>query len=464
MGRSNYVVTFFVALFLCATMVPSAFAEEPPPPTETTTTTTTVPPDESEPPVDPDEGEVRTPPDPVERIEVVRNLIFPIVGPTYYYRGFGACRDNCTREHHGVDIMSWNWKGLAVVAAHDGVVTRVTYDKGNAGCSVRIRSRDRWETRYLHLNNDLPGTDEIGAQCPAAGIEVGTRVSAGQVIAWVGDSGNAETTPPHIHFELRTPGGHPVDPYESLRKASRVTYEWLPSNMSEASLIITGAYKPETNGTTIVVTTDEAHRLTESEFDAMTLMAPVVVIDPGNPMPALDEIARLASRAITIMSDENVQWLENSLAQVTAIIDRVSIPEFQDETANFVPDSDEVPTIGPNIEDRFTTIIAGRIERIRKSRIDELEDFSKSHQSLILHSASWGRKYLGQRSWVSPGRYADRTLLWWPTGNGWVGTESMNDIPSQGIAYVTEGRATPWTFAYLASLAELDQMPIWRSR
>jgi hypothetical protein len=93
---------------------------------------------------------------------------------------------------------------------------------------------------------------------------------------------------------------------------------------------------------------------------------------------------------------------------------------------------------------------------------DEFEEFSADQQSLVLDSASWGRRYLGQRSWVSPGRYADRTLLWWSTGDGWVGTESMDDVPQQGFAYLTERRATPWTLAYLASLAQLDAMPVWR--
>jgi len=471
MGRSNYVVVFLVALLLCATMLPSAIAEELPPPSETPA----APAEEPEPPPPPEgpvgdedtdgkEDEVRTPPNPVARIDVVRKLVFPVVGPTYYYSGFGACRDNCTREHHGIDIMSWNWKGLAVVAAHDGVVSKVTYDEGNAGCSVRIRSRDRWETRYYHLNNDLPGTDTIGAPCPAEGIEVGARVSAGQVIAWVGDSGNAEATPPHIHFELRTPRGHPVDPYKSLKKANRVTYEWLSSNFSEATLAITGAYSPDPSTTTIVMTTDEIAELTSSEYESLTLVAPVIAIDPDNPDPAREEIARLGSQAITIMSDGDVRWLESYLAGLAMIIEQIPLPTFEEPSPIFIPDGDEMPTMAENIPDRFSTIIAGRIERIWESRFDEFEDFSRDHWALVLESNSWGEKYLGQRSWVSPGRYADRTLLWWSTGDGWVGTESLDDAPPQGIAYLTEKRATPWTLAYLGSLAELDPMPVWRSR
>ncbi len=164
---------------------------------------------------------------PVKRYDVLKKLVFPVVGVAKFHSGFGACRDNCTREHHGIDITTYGWKGLPVVAAHDGTVTKVTYDEGNPGCSVRIRGKDRWETRYYHLNNDIPGTDDIGAPCPAAGIEVGSVVSAGQIIGYIGDSGNSEHTVPHLHFELRNRSGYPIDPYRSLKKADRVSYEWL---------------------------------------------------------------------------------------------------------------------------------------------------------------------------------------------------------------------------------------------
>ncbi len=474
MGRSNYAVVFAVALLVSVAMLPAAVAEEPPLPGE--------PPVADEPPLpseapatspdDPDgpvegddDGEgPRRPPNPVKRYDVVRKLVFPVVGPTSFYAGFGACRDNCTREHHGIDIMSYRWKGLAVVAAHDGVVSRVTYDKGNAGCSVRIRARSGWETRYYHLNNDLPGTDTIGAPCPAKGIEVGVRVSAGQVIGWVGDSGNAETTPPHVHFELRMPNGHPVDPYKSLKKAEHITYEWLPSNINDATLAISKAYKPDPNGATIVVTTEEASNLSASEYEAMTLTAPVVAVDPTDPNPAIEEIARLGSQAILIMSDVDVRWLENRLNGLAPIIERMPMPQFDGPRVMVGPGRFETPKAETHIHDRFVTIIAGRIDRIWNSRQDEFEAFTVDHRSLVLESPSWGRKRLGQRSRVTPGRYADRTLLWWTTGDGWVGTESVDDIPPQGFAYVTERMATPWTLAYLASLTELDPMPVWRAR
>jgi hypothetical protein len=50
-------------------------------------------------------------------------------------------------------------------------------------------------------------------------LHVGSRVTAGQPIAYVGDSGNAESTSPHVHFEIRAPGGHAIDPHPALQRA-----------------------------------------------------------------------------------------------------------------------------------------------------------------------------------------------------------------------------------------------------
>ena len=55
----------------------------------------------------------------------------------------------------------------------------------------------------------------------AAGMVPGARVTAGQVIAWMGDSGNSEGSVPHAHVEIHTPSGAAVNPFWSLRMAQR---------------------------------------------------------------------------------------------------------------------------------------------------------------------------------------------------------------------------------------------------
>lgn len=142
-------------------------------------------------------------------------MLFPVGGTDVYFAddaslGFGACRDGCTRSHEGVDIMAP--KMTEVYAVADATVSWI----GSQCCSVFLLHDDGWRSWYIHLNNDTPGTDDGLGWGIAEGILVGTRVTAGQLIGWVGDSGNAEDTDPHLHFELHDAYGVKLDPYPSL--------------------------------------------------------------------------------------------------------------------------------------------------------------------------------------------------------------------------------------------------------
>ena len=143
-------------------------------------------------------------------------MTLPLAGPLIVLSTFGAERDGGERDHKGIDLAAPRL--TPVLAVRDGVVTRIN----RAGVSVFIRHDDGWSSWYLHLNNDTYLTDDGLGGGVAPGLEEGDRVVAGQVIGWVGDSGNAEPTPPHLHFELRTPWGEPIDPLRSLRAAAWV--------------------------------------------------------------------------------------------------------------------------------------------------------------------------------------------------------------------------------------------------
>lgn len=155
-------------------------------------------------------------PDP-DRRDVLYKLVFPVAGEYSYVRDFGDPRSG-GRTHAGTDIMAD--KMVPVVAAADGVVRWMHDERGGNCCAVAIEHDDGWRSRYIHLNNDTPGTDDGRAVGIAPGIRVGGRVKAGQLIGYVGDSGNAEATPSHLHFELRRPDGTPVNPYASLQAAA----------------------------------------------------------------------------------------------------------------------------------------------------------------------------------------------------------------------------------------------------
>lgn len=136
---------------------------------------------------------------------------------TVFSSTFGAGRSG-GRRHHGVDLMAP--KMTQVYAAADGVVTRIHTDR-LGGRSIAIDHGDGWETRYMHLNNDTPGTDDGEADWSltiAPGVVEGSRVTAGQLIAWSGDSGNAEGTGSHTHFEIIY-DGHAIDPYPFAKAA-----------------------------------------------------------------------------------------------------------------------------------------------------------------------------------------------------------------------------------------------------
>lgn len=142
-------------------------------------------------------------------------LYFPHTGVEIEFTDdWGAGRSG-GRRHQGTDIFSE--KLTPVVAVADGFVERLG-DGARPGFYVKLRHASDWSSWYMHLNNDTAGTDDGRAGRAGAyaeGIEEGTFVAAGDVIGWVGDSGNAEWTTSHTHFELHL-AGRPINPYPYL--------------------------------------------------------------------------------------------------------------------------------------------------------------------------------------------------------------------------------------------------------
>lgn len=156
---------------------------------------------------------------------VVKPIVFPVDGAVTYTDTFGAPRSG-GRTHEGQDLMGK--KMLPLLAAVDGTVYRVKYDN-TIGSSLTIKAADGWTYHYIHVNNDTPGTDDgqaTRAQAFPADIVTGAQVSKGQVVAYMGDSGNAESAGSHLHFEIRQPAapgsyqGTAINPYPSLQQAT----------------------------------------------------------------------------------------------------------------------------------------------------------------------------------------------------------------------------------------------------
>ena len=151
-----------------------------------------------------------------------RDIEFPVDGPTNFRDDFSAERDGGARDHEGIDIISDHM--TPIVSATNGVVTFITIPEASWGNAIVIKDDDGYKYWYLHINNDTPGTDDGNAQLSdifAPNVGRGSRILRGQHIAYVGDSGNAEWTTHHLHFELHQPDGTPINPYESLINASQ---------------------------------------------------------------------------------------------------------------------------------------------------------------------------------------------------------------------------------------------------
>lgn len=155
--------------------------------------------------------------------QVVVPLVFPVLGKNMSWSdSFGAPRDGGRRKHHGQDLMAP--KMTPLLAAFAGTVQFQRTDGANAHNMLWLRGDQGWTAAYMHINNDTPGTDDgqgSGEYAFAPGLQPGDRVLAGQFLGWVGDSGNAEETGPHLHFELEGPDGV-VNAAPSLRHATHL--------------------------------------------------------------------------------------------------------------------------------------------------------------------------------------------------------------------------------------------------
>ncbi len=149
---------------------------------------------------------------PAPAVDGIYPMVFPVGGVTHFTNTFGAWR-SVDRTHEGTDMMAD--KMVPVVAAASGTIGWVS----STCCAHEIEHDDGWSSMYIHLNNDTPGTDDGLGWGIMPGLVRGVHVEAGQLIGWVGDSGNAESTGSHLHFELHTPDGAAISSYEHLLEA-----------------------------------------------------------------------------------------------------------------------------------------------------------------------------------------------------------------------------------------------------
>ena len=130
-----------------------------------------------------------------------------VVKPTWVHplasgKGGNSCYRTSRRPSHGgVDIAQPYATPIRSVAA--GTIYRKGYESGGAGYFVTVRHAGNIFSQYHHLKSSSP-------------LSVGTPVQVGQVIGYVGRTGNA--TGNHLHFEIRTGSvSHRVNPAPFMR-------------------------------------------------------------------------------------------------------------------------------------------------------------------------------------------------------------------------------------------------------
>ena len=148
---------------------------------------------------------------PVPAVELKdRKLLIPVEGvkPEQLTRTFTERRSG-GRSHEAIDILAP--MNTPVVAVEDGVVARLFFSKAGGITIYQFDPSERFCYYYAHLNRY------------AVGLGEGDRVKKGQVIGYVGVSGNAPKNTPHLHFAVfrltdakRWWEGSPLDPYDIL--------------------------------------------------------------------------------------------------------------------------------------------------------------------------------------------------------------------------------------------------------
>jgi len=272
--------------------------------------------------------------------QVVVPIRFPFQEPRRWEDDFGAPRGSSS--HLGNDILAP--KGTPLVAVVSGYLdgdfmnfggTRLSDADGLPYFNIMLCGDDGNDYFYIHLNNDSRGTDGTytndGAGGPALayapGLHDGSRVEAGQLLGWVGDSGWSNGIP-HLHFEIHvggwaSDGAHVINPYASLRAA----YDALVASGGGTTATTakpTTTTKPSTTTTTLPPTTT-------------TTRAPGGQLDPGAPRFTdvkiadwfYNDLGLLCTAGVVRGSSDGLfrPYADITRAQFTAFLARTFLPE-----------------------------------------------------------------------------------------------------------------------------------------
>jgi hypothetical protein len=241
----------------------------------------------------------------------VPKLIFPVAGPTTYSDDFGAARG--TGSHEGNDLMAA--KKTPVLAVEAGRVKFWT-TSANAGCMLYLYGKSGTTYYYIHLNNDLTLKNDNRGKCVpgvsyAKDLKDGAQVTAGQLIGYVGDSGDANGIASHLHFEVHPNGGGAISPYKYLQAANQLLF--FAKTGTPFTLSLTG---------TVVSATDTTLKVQLSLLQAFPMnlsyknLTRVVTVK----IPPTATVLPAADRLLSAYDGETVTiWTQPALATMKAL-------------------------------------------------------------------------------------------------------------------------------------------------
>lgn len=153
---------------------------------------------------------------------------------------WGAVRDGGSRSHEGIDIFAK--RGTPVIAATEGRIT-YTGEKGLGGKQVWLRdSKRNHSLYYAHLDSIHPHSG---------------RVKIGDTLGYVGNTGNARTTPPHLHFGIYKSYRGAIDPLNFVFQIPELEIEETEKELFSEKLVISSGRanlrnKPNTQNSKIL--------------------------------------------------------------------------------------------------------------------------------------------------------------------------------------------------------------------
>ncbi|MDP4125967.1 MAG: M23 family metallopeptidase [Bacillota bacterium] len=127
---------------------------------------------------------------------------FPVSGTTWFEDSFGADREGGIRRHEGTDL--FGKEGTPIISICDGKIEQLGWNR-LGGERVGVRGDDGNYYYYAHLQNISPR------------LVKGKRIEAGDSVGSMGHTGDAITTPDHLHFVIELPNGEWINPYPFLK-------------------------------------------------------------------------------------------------------------------------------------------------------------------------------------------------------------------------------------------------------